>query len=67
MKIETRNPALVDLWLHDGTVSHWDTHEHHPVADWQYEVENNNTRQGYWDWVINELEAADDPEEPEEN
>ena len=29
----------------------WDDDPDHPVADWQYEVANNDTRLGYWQWV----------------
>ena len=63
MKIDTRNPALIDLWLKDGTIDPWDVHEHCPVTSWQFEVINNATLQGYWDWVLNQLEAADETEE----
>jgi hypothetical protein len=33
----------------------WGEHPDYPVVDWQYEVANGDTRQGYWDWVENEL------------
>ena len=29
----------------------WADHPDHPVADWQAEVANGDTRLGYWDWV----------------
>lgn len=29
--------------------------------DWQYEVENGDTNQGYWDWVVSTLEARELP------
>lgn len=34
----------------------WGRHPHFVVSDWQYEVDNNDTRLGYWDWVCNQLE-----------
>jgi hypothetical protein len=30
---------------------HWGEHPHYPVADWQAEVLNDETRLGYWYWV----------------
>lgn len=29
----------------------------HPVADWKHEVINDDTRLGYWEWVVARLEA----------
>jgi hypothetical protein len=34
----------------------WGAHPEYPVADWQYEVGNDETRLGYWEWVQNEIE-----------
>jgi hypothetical protein len=31
--------------------SYWEPHPDHPVADWRYQVSNDDTRQSYWDWV----------------
>ena len=36
----------------------WGEHPGHPVADWQYEIANGDTRSGYWDWVANRLASA---------
>ena len=30
---------------------YWGEHPDFPVADWQYEVANNDTRASYWEWV----------------
>lgn len=30
---------------------YWKEHPDHPVEDWKYEVINDDTRQGYWEWV----------------
>jgi hypothetical protein len=40
---------------HGGT---WGSHPDFPLADWQHEVSNNETRLGYWDWVAGKLEDA---------
>lgn len=32
--------------------SYWDEQPGFPLADWQYEVLNGDTRQGYADWVL---------------
>lgn len=37
----------------------WGEHPDYPVSDWQYEVSNDETRQGYWEWVSVGLEFAD--------
>ncbi len=34
----------------------WGAHPEFPVSDWQTEVENDDTRLGYWEWVSNEIE-----------
>jgi len=31
----------------------WGEHPQFPLCDWQYEVNNNDTRAGYWHWVSN--------------
>ncbi len=36
--------------------SHWDEDPDYPISDWKYEVENNDTRLGYADWVQHERE-----------
>jgi hypothetical protein len=38
--------------------SHWDDHSDHPVADWQYEVANGDTRQSYAEWCASQVEQA---------
>ena len=34
---------------------HWGVHPDFPRADWQYEVANDYTRLGYWEWVASKL------------
>lgn len=34
----------------------WGSHPEHPVSDWQYEVANDETRLGYWEWLENKLD-----------
>ncbi len=36
----------------------WGSDPDFPVADWQYEVANDDTRQGYWEWVEQNREEA---------
>lgn len=36
--------------------SDWDNHLDYPASDWIHEVENENTRLGYIDWVNNQIE-----------
>jgi hypothetical protein len=34
----------------------WGEHQDHTVNDWRYEVTNDDTRLGYWEWVANKIE-----------
>lgn len=54
----------------DENVSHlfnpidpWDVCPAYPVADWQREVAENNTRLGYREWVNHQLEINQDEED----
>ena len=41
--------------------SHWEEDDTFPVEDWQYEVQNNDTRQSYREWVnTKHQQRADD-------
>lgn len=44
---------------------YWGKHPEYPLSDWRSEVANNETREGYWDWVEHEFECATDEEENE--
>ncbi len=37
----------------------WGSDPDYPVADWQYEVANDDTRLGYWEWVEAQREHAE--------
>jgi len=39
---------------------YWKEHPDHPIEDWRYEVSNNDTRSGYWDWVSGKIEEEKD-------
>ena len=41
-------------------LGHWGEYPKYPVADWKAEVENNDTRLGYWAWVAAQLEFEED-------
>jgi hypothetical protein len=34
---------------------HWGEHPENPVSDWKTEVEADETRLGYWEWVEGRL------------
>jgi hypothetical protein len=38
----------------------WGEHLKHPKEDWEYEVSEGSTVLGYWDWVANQIEQAED-------
>lgn len=42
---------------------YWGEHPDHVVDDWKYEIENDDTRQSYWQWVESELERDADDED----
>ena len=42
------------------TVLGWGSDPDFPVGDWQYEVSNDETRQGYWEWVEQKKDEARD-------
>lgn len=37
---------------------YWGDDHNHPVSDWMYEVQNGDTRSGYWQWVESRKEQA---------
>ena len=36
----------------------WEQHPDYPVEDWQYEVGNDDTRLGYWEWLAHRIEEG---------
>lgn len=34
----------------------WGEHPEFPVVDWKYDVDNGDTRLGYWAWVASRIE-----------
>lgn len=40
----------------------WDEHPDFPVSDWQAEVADDDTRAGYWDWVLSQKESRENDE-----
>lgn len=45
------NPKPENIWSEDPE---------HPVADWKYEVANDDTRLGYWEWVGHQKEIHEE-------
>ena len=41
----------------------WGEDPDYPVSLWQHEVEEDDTRVGYWDWVLLRRQEAEDEEE----
>lgn len=37
----------------------WGSDPDHPVEDWQAEASEDNTRLGYWDWVLVQRDLED--------
>lgn len=53
----------IDARLLADKYGYWKQHPKFPLADWQYEVANNDTRVGYWEWVATQLREDDDRSE----
>jgi hypothetical protein len=58
-KPETSSLNTAASALAEQAGGHWGKHDAHPVQDWQHEVANDDTRLGYWEWVANNLDAAE--------
>lgn len=41
---------------------YWSEHPDFPSSDWRYEVENGDTRQGYWQWVESKIVTREEEE-----
>lgn len=44
----------------DTPDDYWGEDPGHPLTDWKYEVENNDTRLGYWEWVAARNDEGED-------
>lgn len=54
---------MIDTEMMDEILAgHWSEHPEFPVADWQYEVANGDTRQGYKEWIASKREERNDHE-----
>jgi len=58
MKRMTKTEKLVRINLLKKQ-DFWSEYTAYPVSDWQDEVREGNTRNGYWEWVIAQVEAED--------
>jgi hypothetical protein len=61
-------PIHIQVRLHEApAVTHisepfggiWGEHPDHDPSDWRQEVENHDTRLGYWDWVAAKIDEAE--------
>jgi len=48
------NEAKILARKHGG---HWGEHPEHSQYEWVIDVSENNTRLGYWDWVLDQIDA----------
>lgn len=44
----------------DEQEDYWGEDDQYPLSDWMYEVQNGDTRAGYWQWVESQKEQDDD-------
>lgn len=40
----------------------WGEHPDYPKEDWKYEIANDDTVAGYWDWVEHQMMLASEEE-----
>lgn len=52
--------SAAELQAKYSTGDSWGKHPDHTPTDWQYAVANGDTRSGYWDWVVSEVELRSD-------
>ena len=45
--------------LKEENGGYWGEHPQYPLCDWRFEVNNNDTRSGYWDWVVDKMEMEE--------
>ena len=62
-KAETSVSKIADRKLNADQLrakygGNWEQHPDYPVEDWQYEVGNDDTRLGYWEWVSHRIEEG---------
>ncbi len=46
--------ALTDAY------DYWGEHPDYPLQDWRYDVADDNTRLGYWQWVVDRIRCNED-------
>ena len=61
--VTSEPPPSTSASLKESFGGNWGNHPEYPVADWQAEVADDNTRQGYWEWVEARLEEVEDENE----
>jgi hypothetical protein len=49
MVIEPSYESMIEIY------GHWGEYPRYPLHEWQYEVSEDYTRLGYWDWCVNKL------------
>ena len=45
--------------LKEANGGHWGELAGHDVADWRYEVANEDTKLGYWEWAANRIDSGE--------
>ena len=41
---------------------YWGEHPEYPLDNWKDEVHNDDTRSGYWEWVVQGIEGIEEQE-----
>lgn len=57
LEIVRSEHVLTEVQLNDKySDGRWGNHPIYPSADWRTEVDNEETRQGYWPWVLSQMD-----------
>ena len=57
---ETEKTTMSNTYAAEPPADHWADNPAHPVRNWKYEVENDDTRLGYLAWVKARAEETED-------
>ena len=49
--------------LAEANGGYWGSHYDYPVEDWKLDVQNGDTRRGYWEWLEARLVEENDGKE----
>jgi len=52
--------AKASFKLKEEAGGYWQENSDFPLRNWMDEVQNEDTRQGYWEWLVEKMEEAEE-------